>query len=100
MKIEDFLQEIDDCRDEIFHVSDSIWDFAEPQFAEEKSAELLCTRLAAHGFTIERNAGNLSTAFTAAYGSSGPTIGILAEYDALHGLRSAPIQQCMNRWKA
>ena len=50
---------------------------------EKKSAELLCSRLEAHGFTIERGVAGMETAFTATYGSGSPAIGILAEYDAL-----------------
>lgn len=86
MDFQPFIQEIDNCKEEIFTVSDRIWNFAELQFAEEKSADLLCERLAAHGFAITRNVAGLSTAFTASYGTCGPNIGILAEYDALAGL--------------
>ena len=86
MEPQKFLQEIDIFKEEIFSVSDTIWDFAELQFKETKSADLLCSHLEAHGFTIERGVAGMDTAFTATYGSSGPAIGILAEYDALAGL--------------
>ena len=86
MEPQQFLQEIDICKEEIFSISDSIWDFAELQFEEIKSAELLCAHLEAHGFTVERGVGGMKTAFTATYGSTAPAIGILAEYDALSGL--------------
>ena len=86
MEPQQFLQEIDICKEEIFSISDSIWDFAELQFEEIKSAELLCAHLEAHGFIVERGVGGMKTAFTATYGSTAPAIGILAEYDALSGL--------------
>ncbi|MBO5923283.1 MAG: amidohydrolase, partial [Lentisphaeria bacterium] len=86
MDPQQFLQEIDTCKEEIFNISDSIWDFAELQFEETRSAELLCAHLEAHGFTVERGVGGMKTAFTATYGSTAPAIGILAEYDALSGL--------------
>ena len=86
MDSQHFLQEIDICREEIFSISDSIWDFAELQFEETKSAELLCTHLEAHGFTVVRGVAGMKTAFTATYGATAPAIGILAEYDALSGL--------------
>jgi aminobenzoyl-glutamate utilization protein B len=39
-----------------------------------------------HGFSIEKEPGNIETAFVATFGNSEPTIGILAEYDVLSGM--------------
>ncbi|MDR2870838.1 MAG: amidohydrolase, partial [Deferribacteraceae bacterium] len=61
-------------------------DYAETAFEEYKSVELLLGILKERGFTIEKNTGNIETAFTATFGKGEPVIGILAEYDALSGM--------------
>lgn len=70
----------------ITSVSDNIWDAAETAFEEHKSVEYLCDALESEGFKIQKNVGNVETAFTARYGNGYPVIGILGEYDALSGL--------------
>lgn len=77
---------LDDNQALFTDVSDKIWDYAETAFEEFKSAELLKKVLKEHGFCVTENAGDITTAFTASYGSGAPKIGILAEYDALSGL--------------
>ncbi|MBY9078124.1 amidohydrolase [Paenibacillus sp. HN-1] len=67
-------------------VSDQIWSFAETRYEEYKSAELLASVLEEEGFTVERNAGGIETAFVASYGEGKPVIAILGEYDALSDL--------------
>lgn len=71
-------------------VSDKIWDFAETAFEEFQSASLLKKALLDLGFSIEDNIGGIETAFSAAFGSGGPVIGILGEFDALSGLSQKP----------
>ncbi len=62
--------------------------FAHPETAGEEyfAAECLSEFLANQGFSIERGIGGLETAFSASWGSEGPVIGFLAEYDALPAL--------------
>lgn len=67
-------------------LSDTIWSYAELSLQEYKSAELYCRVLAEQGFTVERGLSGIETAFSAGFGSGGPVIGLLAEYDALAGL--------------
>jgi amidohydrolase len=56
-------------------------------FQEHQAAQWLSERLEAEGFEIERGVGGLDTAFTARYrGGEGPTLAILAEFDALPGI--------------
>ncbi len=76
-----------------------IWDFAEVGYKEVKSAALHIQHLRDAGFTVETGVAGIPTAFVATYGSGSPSIGILAEYDALPGLsqtagltEKAPIQ--------
>jgi aminobenzoyl-glutamate utilization protein B len=63
-----------------------IWDHAEMGYQEIKSSNLLATELENEGFKIIRNVAGIPTAFIAEYGSNGPVIGILGEFDALPGL--------------
>ncbi len=81
MNINSFLQE----RKNLFtEASDSIWDYSELKFKEDKSAEILRSMLLADGFTIE-NVENVPNAFVATFGEGEPTIGFLGEFDALDG---------------
>ncbi|MDR0617123.1 MAG: amidohydrolase [Synergistaceae bacterium] len=72
--------------DTFTRVSDDIWGFAETRFDLARSAGLLTSVLAKEGFKIERGVAGMDHAFVASYGSGGPVIGILAEYDALSNL--------------
>lgn len=80
------IEFVDAKADLICCVADQIWDYAELSLQEEKSAKLYCEVLEKEGFRVEKGICNIATAFSAAYGSGRPVIGILAEYDALSGL--------------
>jgi aminobenzoyl-glutamate utilization protein B len=77
---------IDNHKEELFKLSDSIWEFAEIAMEEYRSSELLASYLEKNGFKVERGVADLPTSFVAVFGSGEPVIGILAEYDALPGL--------------
>ena len=77
---------IDGVSEKIFALGDAIWDTPELLFQETTACDLLCALMEEEGFTVERGTAGIPTAFTAAYGSGSPRIGILAEYDALSGL--------------
>ena len=66
-----------------------IWDFAEVGYKEVKSAALHIQHLRDAGFTVETGVAGIPTAFVATYGTGSPTIGILAEYDALPGINQS-----------
>lgn len=80
------LAAIEEKRDTILHVADSIWEYAELSLQEYKSCALYCEVLEREGFQVERGICGIETAFSASFGSGMPVIGILAEYDALSGL--------------
>ncbi|MFC3200093.1 amidohydrolase [Parapedobacter deserti] len=63
-----------------------IWDKAELGFLETESSGILQKHLQANGFTVETGLAGMPTSFIASYGSGGPVIGILAEFDALPGI--------------
>jgi aminobenzoyl-glutamate utilization protein B len=69
-------------------MADQIWDHPELALAEYFACGLQADDLAADGFAITRNVGDLPTAFVAEWtqGEGGPIIGFLGEYDALPGL--------------
>lgn len=80
------IETIEQKKDIITHVADSIWEFAEISLKEFKSAELYCEVLEKEGFAVEKKVSGIETAFCASFGKGRPVIGILAEYDALSGL--------------
>jgi amidohydrolase len=76
-------------RDEIVALSHAIHANPEPGFEEHAASRLVAETLARHGYAVERPAGSVATAIRARLrggSGSGPTIAILAEYDALRGL--------------
>ncbi len=69
-------------------MADQIWNNPELALAEYQACKLQSEDLAADGFTITSNIGDLPTAFMAEWsqGEGGPVIGFLGEYDALPSL--------------
>ncbi|KCZ63711.1 hypothetical protein L53_04250 [Hyphomonas sp. L-53-1-40] len=67
-----------------------IGSYAELGFQEWKSSARLSEHLEQNGFDVERGVADMRTAFVASYGTEGPVIGILAEFDALPGFSQAP----------
>ena len=63
-----------------------IWDYAELNFKETKSATALAKALEEEGFSIDMGVSGMPTAFVATWGTEGPAIGFLGEYDALPAL--------------
>lgn len=67
-------------------VARQIWEWAEVGYKEEKSSTLLASELQKAGFKVTKGVAGIPTAFTAEWGTSGPVIGVLGEYDALPGI--------------
>ena len=82
----DAIGAVDAQYDRTARVARQIWDWAELGYQETKSSDLLQSELAANGFTVEEGVAEIPTAFIAEYGSEGPVIAILGEFDALPGL--------------
>ena len=79
-------QAIEGARSELVEVSLDIHAHPELNYEEQYAAALLSGTLEKHGFQVERGVGGVETAFTATLpggGGDGPTVAILAEYDAL-----------------
>ena len=82
------LEAIDAHATEIVALADEIHQHPEIGFEERRASKLLAEALGRHGMEVEYPAGGLETAFRATKRGrgSGPTIAVLAEYDALPGL--------------
>jgi aminobenzoyl-glutamate utilization protein B len=67
-------------------VAQQIWGFAEVGYQENRSSALLQEQFQQAGFKVEAGVAGMPTAFIASYGTGGPIIGILGEFDALPGV--------------
>lgn len=74
---------IDNYRDKVVALSHEIHERPELRFEEVFAAGLLTKAASELGLEVEREIGGLKTAFRAEFGKEGPTVAILAEYDAL-----------------
>jgi amidohydrolase len=84
-------EQVDTLADELEALSHKIHDTPELAFKEEKASAWLADFLEKHGATVERGVGGLPTAFRATIvgTGAGPTVAIMAEYDALPGIGHA-----------
>ena len=75
-----------------------IWDNAELGYQEIDSSKLLSDALEKEGFKINKSVAGIPTAFIAEFGSKGPIIAILGEFDALPGLAqsTSPFKEVIN----
>ncbi|CAC11380.1 conserved hypothetical protein [Thermoplasma acidophilum] len=72
-----------EIRDETLEVSRRIYEYAELGSQEYRSSRLIADHLSRHGFNVEMPYGGMETAFRATCYRGGPSVGVLAEYDAL-----------------
>ena len=76
----------DENREDFYKAAAEIWKNTELSMQEYNSSGILMKLLEDNGFTVERGAAGMPTAFVASYGEGRPVLGINAEYDALPGL--------------
>ena len=76
----------DDLRRELIALSSEIHADPELAYKEERAAARIRALLEKHGHTVEMGVGGLATAFRARVGPEGPSVALLAEYDALKGV--------------
>lgn len=73
-----------DCRaNHMNRLAQQIWETPELGLEEHRSAAVLVEDLKNEDFHVETGVAGMSTAFVASWGKGRPTIGILAEYDAV-----------------
>lgn len=83
------VAEVEKQSERTSRVAQQLWDWAELGYLETRSTGLLQEELAAEGFRIEAGVADIPTAFMAEWGTGGPVIAILAEYDALPGINQS-----------
>ena len=74
---------IESNKEDLQALSDEIWRNPELGFKENKAHQLLTDFLEKKGFSVERGYCDISTAFRATFGSGGPNVCVICEYDAL-----------------
>jgi amidohydrolase len=82
-------QAIDALQQKLVDISLDIHAHPELNYQEFHAARVLADALERHGFQVERGVGGVETAFRATLQGSnpdGPTVALLAEYDALPGI--------------
>ena len=77
---------VESRRAQLIELSSRIHGCPELKFEEHRSSAWLAEYLESLGFTVERPAYGLPTAFVAHKGSGRPRVAILCEYDALPGI--------------
>jgi amidohydrolase len=83
------VDEVDKRGDLLLEASHEIHAHPELAFEEIFAHELLTDLISNEGIAVERGAYGIPTAFAARAGSTGPTIAVLCEYDALPGIGHA-----------
>ncbi len=82
-------QAVDALHQELVDISLDIHAHPELNYQEYHAAQVLADALERHGFRVERGVGGVETAFRATMPGGqgdGPTVALLAEYDALPGI--------------
>jgi aminobenzoyl-glutamate utilization protein B len=77
---------VDERAKGFIELSDQIWDNPELRWQEFDSAAAQKDMAAGAGFRVSGSVAGIPTAFSAEYGSGGPLIAFLGEYDSLAGL--------------
>ena len=67
-------------------LADKVWSTPETCYSEQNSMSAHVDELKYHGFSVTRGIANIPTAVVGEYGTDGPIIAFLGEYDALAGL--------------
>ena len=76
----------DDLRRELMALSSEIHADPELAYKEERAAARIQALLTKRGHRVEMGIGGLATAFRTRVGPDGPSVALLAEYDALKGV--------------
>jgi amidohydrolase len=80
---------VEALRQELLDISLDIHAHPELNYQEYHAAQVLADALERHGFQVERGVGGVATAFRGVIeggNGDGPTVALLAEYDALPGI--------------
>ena len=83
-----FKEEFNQIKDDLFNMSQQLYDNPELGDEEYESMKLLVNYLRSHQFDVETGLVDRPTSFRAEFKGekNGPTVAFLAEYDALPGI--------------
>jgi aminobenzoyl-glutamate utilization protein B len=84
--LDEISKAVDERGKEFTALSDQIWDKPELRWNEFAAVAAQTEAAERAGFTVKRQVAGIPTAFAAEYGTGGPVIAILGEYDSLAGL--------------
>lgn len=84
--MQDVIACLDRNANELTDMARRIWENQELGLIEFRSSALQAEALTAAGFAVTTGVGGMRTAISATWGSGGPAIGFLGEFDALPGL--------------
>ncbi|MBQ2715103.1 MAG: amidohydrolase [Clostridia bacterium] len=84
--LKEYFDIVEQNKDKIYEVCDSLYDDPETSFEEYHAVELLKNILRSEGFLITSDLVGMDTAFSATFGEGYPHIGVLSEYDGLPGM--------------
>jgi amidohydrolase len=79
-------QAVEAAAEELLALSHDLHAHPEEGYAEHRSARAVADLLARHGIEAQVGVHGLETALRASTGTGGPTVAVLAEYDALPGI--------------
>jgi aminobenzoyl-glutamate utilization protein B len=71
-------------------VNDAIYSYSEIGFQEVKTIALVTSMLTKAGFKVETGVAGMPTAYRATYGSGGPVIGMMSDFDGVPGTSQRP----------
>jgi metal-dependent amidase/aminoacylase/carboxypeptidase family protein len=81
--------DVDDRASLLLDASRELHEHPELAFEEHRAHDVLTGILERQGLAVERHACGIDTAFVARAGTTGPTVAVVCEYDALPGLGHA-----------
>jgi aminobenzoyl-glutamate utilization protein B len=81
---------VDKNADRMGRINDAIFSYSEIGFQEFKTIALVTRTLEQNGFKVQRGVAGMPTAYMATYGSGGPTIGLMSDFDGVPGASQKP----------
>jgi aminobenzoyl-glutamate utilization protein B len=86
----DAFSVVDKNADRMGRLSDAIYSYAEIGFQEVKTIALVTKTLRDAGFTVTTGVAGMPTAYMATYGSGGPVIGLMSDFDGVPATSQQP----------
>ena len=82
---------IDANAEKIGKINDAIYSYSEIGFQEFKTIALVKKTLEAAGYKVTTGVAGMPTAYMATYGSGGPVLGLMSDFDGVPGTSQRPL---------